>query len=70
MIAEIEDEPVRDLESFRDAMERVRDRDRFLITARRGDDTVFLLLRPGARPVEKATEMDRAEEPAGATTPE
>jgi len=65
VIARIDDQPVRDLESFRDAMEHVAKRDRFLITARRGDDTVFLLLRPGARPVEKPIEVDRAEKPAG-----
>jgi S1-C subfamily serine protease len=49
VIERIEDRPVGDLAEFRDAMQRVAGKERFLITARRGDETKFLLVKRGAR---------------------
>jgi serine protease Do len=49
VIEQIEGEPVADLASFRRAMGRVAEKARFLITARRGEEMKFLLVKRGAR---------------------
>jgi S1-C subfamily serine protease len=49
VIERIEEEPVASLEDFRRAMEGVEGLRRFLVTARRGAETKFLLVKPGAR---------------------
>jgi serine protease Do len=49
VVQRIENQPVNDLEDFRHAMRRVSGRSRFLVTARRGDETrLFLVKRGGA----------------------
>jgi serine protease Do len=63
VIERIEKREVGDLDDFRDAMERVAGQDRFLITARRGEETKFLLLKRGER------EVQRPEEDAGDAGP-
>ena len=50
MTNRIEKYEVADLGDFRDAMERISDQSRFLITARRGDETKFLLVKRGILP--------------------
>ncbi len=50
VINRIEKYEVADLRDFRDAMERISDQSRFLITARRGDETKFLLVKRGVLP--------------------
>jgi serine protease Do len=50
VVRRIEGDPVDDLASFEDAMANAQSLSRFLITAERGDETLFLLLRPGVRP--------------------
>jgi len=52
VIERIEEEPVSSLEDFRRAMEGVEGLRRFLVTARRGAETKFLLVKPGARAAE------------------
>ncbi len=47
MIAKIEGREVADLDGFRSAIAAVEHRERFLITALRGDERVLLLVRPG-----------------------
>jgi serine protease Do len=49
VIERIEDQPVEDLEDFRRAMVRVEGLRRFLVTARRGVERKFLLVKPGAK---------------------
>jgi serine protease Do len=51
VIERVEKDEVEDLDDFRRAMERARSRERFLITARRGVETRFLLVRRGVEPV-------------------
>ena len=53
VIVRIEDEGVDDLDDFREEIARVAERPRFLITARRGEETKYLLVKPGARPVDE-----------------
>jgi serine protease Do len=50
VIQRIEDIPIADLDGFRRAIEAVREKDRFLITAGRGDEVKFLLVKrlPGS----------------------
>jgi len=48
VIERIEKTGVGDLDDFRSALERVAGRERFLVTARRGDELKFLLLKPRA----------------------
>ena len=45
MIERIDDQPIADLEDFRAAMESMASKERFLLTARRAEDTVFLLIK-------------------------
>lgn len=52
VIVHVEDLPVATLDDFRRAMAAVAGAQRFLIHARRGEETKFLLLKPGARPAE------------------
>lgn len=56
VIVQVEDASVATLEEFRRAMAGVEGSPRFLIQARRGDETMFLLLKPGARPAESPPE--------------
>ena len=51
VIVKIEDRDVADLEDFRREIAQVSDARRFLLTARRGPETKFLLVKPGARAV-------------------
>ncbi len=62
VIERIEQQDVGDLADFRRAMSRVASRDRFLITARRGEETKFLLVKRGEREV---TRPDDDPEDAG-----
>jgi serine protease Do len=49
VIERIETEEVDDLDDFRRALDHVSGKQRFLVTARRGDETKFLLVKRGAR---------------------
>jgi serine protease Do len=49
VIVGIEGAEVTDIESFRREIARAEKLDRFLVTARRGEDTKFVLIKPGAR---------------------
>ncbi len=51
VVERIDGEEVRDLAGFRAALDRVDARERILLTARRGGDLKFLLVKRGARPV-------------------
>jgi S1-C subfamily serine protease len=53
VIVRIEDRDVADLDDFRREIARVSSAPRFLITARRGEETKFLLVKPGVRPVDE-----------------
>ena len=50
VVERVEEARVRDLADFRRAMERIAGKSRFLITARRGEEMKFLLVRRGAQP--------------------
>ena len=50
VISEIDDEAVKDLDSFRSALEDATAKDAFLITARRGDMVKYLILKRGEKP--------------------
>jgi serine protease Do len=52
VVRRIGESPVDDLADFRKAVEGVAPKTRFLVTAERGEETVFLLLHRGARPAE------------------
>ena len=52
VIERIEDEEVEDLGDFRGAMEKVARLERFLITARRAEETMYLLVKRGVREIE------------------
>jgi serine protease Do len=54
VVRRIEDRPIDDLDDFRAAIAGVETAERFLVTAQRGDETLFLLVRPGAPPREPA----------------
>jgi S1-C subfamily serine protease len=49
VIVEIEGERIDDVAGFRRAIDRAEKLERFLVTAQRGEETKFLLVRPGAR---------------------
>jgi S1-C subfamily serine protease len=66
VIVRIEDREVNDLEDFRREIARVASAPRFLITARRGEETRFLLVKPGDRPVDE----DAADEAGEVRLPE
>jgi S1-C subfamily serine protease len=53
VIVRIEDRDVKNLDDFRREIGRVADAPRFLITARRGEETKFLLVKSGVRPVDE-----------------
>ena len=66
VINRIEKYEVADLGDFRDAMERISDQSRFLITARRGDETKFLLVKRGVLPTlpeEPESDAEKASHP-------
>jgi serine protease Do len=63
VIERIEDAGVQDLKDFRSAISRAERSERFLLTARRGDETKFLLVKPRA-----ITPDEPAEEPSTAGT--
>jgi S1-C subfamily serine protease len=48
VVVRIEDVGVANLDDFRRALEKVADMRRFLVTARRGEERKFLLMKPGA----------------------
>lgn len=52
VIERIEGTDVEDLGDFRNAIAKVADKRRFLITARRGDEHRYVLIKPGARALE------------------
>ena len=58
VIERIEEAPIEDLGDFRQAMERVEGLSRFLVTARRGEEQKYLLVKPGAKPAEEEAEDD------------
>jgi Do/DeqQ family serine protease len=60
VIERIEEDDVDDLDDFRKALNHVSGKSRFLITARRGDETKFLLVKRGAREVAPAEDDDSA----------
>ncbi len=64
VIERIERREVGDLEDFRRAMREVGDRTRFLVEARRGDETRYLLVNRRARP-SQPDEPEGHEEEAG-----
>jgi serine protease Do len=64
VIQRIEDVEIEDLGDFRRAMGDVGAKERFLITARRGEETRFLLVKRGAKPVMPASEVEEADEAA------
>jgi len=49
VVRRIEERPVADLGEFREAITQVVATPRFLVTVERGDETLYLLVRPGAR---------------------
>ena len=55
VIARIDDHVVESLEDFREAMEEAETLERFLVVAKRGGETFFLLLKPGAEHAEEAS---------------
>jgi S1-C subfamily serine protease len=61
VIAQVEAVPIATLGDFRRAMAQVSGAPRFLIQARRGEETKFLLLKPGARPAEERTGEESGE---------
>ena len=61
VIVRIEDEAVDDLEDFRKQIERVTASPRFLLTTRRGKETKYLLVKPGARPVDEEPDEEAGE---------
>jgi len=61
VVRRIETRPVDDLAGFREAIGQVAALPRFLVTVQRGDETLFLLVRPGApAPDETAAEPGEA----------
>jgi serine protease Do len=70
VVVRIEDTPVTTLEDFSRAMAAVAKAQRFLISARRGEETKFLLLRTQAQPAQEPQPAGDAAggQPAGATT--
>ena len=55
VIARIDDHVVEGLEDFRGALGEAEALDRFLVVAKRGGETLFLLLKPGAEHAEEAS---------------
>jgi len=58
VIEGIDDESVKDLDSFRSALDDAAAKDAFLITARRGDMVKYLLLKRGETPAPPAADED------------
>jgi Do/DeqQ family serine protease len=65
VIDRIERRRVEDLKDFRRAIRTADDQERFLLTARRGDETKFLLVKPRAERQPEAPEGDPDPAPAG-----
>jgi serine protease Do len=61
VIVRIEEAPVQDLEDFRQAIDVAAKATRFLVTARRGEEMKFLLLKPGAKGSEEEIEEEPGE---------
>jgi serine protease Do len=61
IIVGIEDTPIVGLDDFEAAITSAENARRFLIRARRGDETKFLLVKPGARAAEDEEEGDAGE---------
>ncbi len=66
VVRKIENVAVEDLASFREAIAQVHSASRFLITVERGEETLFLLLRPGAVPPDEGTGEPELPGPPGA----
>ena len=64
VVERIEKHPVEDLADFRAAMAQAESRSSFLITARRGEETKFILVKRGARPATAEDEKEEAGEAA------
>ncbi len=64
VVERIEKRPVEDLGDFRKAMAEVDDRATFLVTARRGEETKFILVKRGARPTAPEDDTSEAGEAA------
>jgi serine protease Do len=73
VVVRIEDTPISTLDDFRRAMTAVEKSPRFLISARRGDETKFLLLRSDSRPAPEPQPADAVggspKPPAEGTSP-
>lgn len=75
VVRRVEQRPVDDLAGFGDAIGAVAGASRFLLTVERGDETLFLLVRPGARASEGAPPgapgeaAARSEDPARPPSP-
>jgi serine protease Do len=63
VVERIEKQPVENLADFRSAMAQAEGRASFLITARRGEETKFILVKRGARPATAEEQQDEAGEP-------
>jgi S1-C subfamily serine protease len=63
VIVQVEETPISNLDDFRRAMAAVSSAPRFLIQAKRGEETKFLLVRPGARPGEAPPEAGETSQP-------
>ncbi len=61
VIVAIEDEEIENLDDFRKQIERVTESRRFLITTRRGKETKYLLVKPGARPLDEEPDEEAGE---------
>lgn len=69
VIVRIEDRPIADIGDFRREIDRVADTNRFLLTARRGEETKFLLVKPGATPAADEPEEVAPDGEVGLPTP-
>lgn len=61
VVVRIEDMPVANLDDFRAAIDRVSQLPRFLLTAQRGEERKFLLLKPGTGSSDEELEADPGE---------
>lgn len=61
VVVRIEDTPVTNLDDFRKAIQRVADMERFLVTALRGEERKFLLVKPGSDSADEEVDTDAGE---------
>jgi serine protease Do len=70
VIERVEQKKVSNLDEFRQAMEAVEEQARFLLTARRGEETKFFLIKRGSRPaLPEPDEEDTGEAAHGPEAP-